>query len=159
MLYKGTDILEVAHKIELRGQAFYNKAAELVKEKAAKELLKDLAAKEASHAGFFKNLLDQLLKNQIIYHDDNEYQIIIQDFAQNHVFKDNIPDESFFTQEDSLKNIFQMALGFERDTITLFLEVGKHLDGINKTTVDQIIEEEKEHIAILHDSMRDFKLL
>lgn len=50
MIYKGTDILQVALKIELNGEQFYRKAAQSTTDKNVKELFGELAEEEAKHA-------------------------------------------------------------------------------------------------------------
>lgn len=149
MVYSGTELLQIALKIELNGELFYKKAAKAVNNDEVKKLFEHLASEETRHAAYFKKLRQQLESKQVIFYDTIETDMLVSDLANSHVFKKDNTIGSYENKLSDANEAIKLALQFENDTIAFFNEMGKNLSGEAQETVHKIIEEEKLHIRKL----------
>ncbi|OFX68526.1 MAG: hypothetical protein A2X12_01270 [Bacteroidetes bacterium GWE2_29_8] len=145
MIYNASDIILTALRIEKNGFNFYNHAQKKIEEVNIKNLLIELAKEEQRHADYFQTIEAELKKKQIIsYEFDTE--IIINYLADSHVFNKENMGEKLGNSINNAKEALDIALTFEKDTISFFTELGHNLEGEARNVINKIIDEERNHI-------------
>ena len=156
--FNPSEILEMAVQIERNGQKFYKKAAKILKEPDVKQFLLDLAEMEAKHEKIFKDMKAQLTESEKqvnVFDPDNEAVLYLQAMADGHVFQPNEDISAKLTGNESLMQIFKMAIQAEKDSIVFYIGLKDYVpDAASQKKVQKIIEEEKNHIVVLNDHLK-----
>lgn len=142
--YSALEVLEMAKNIEKGGMDFYKSQALKAKTKL-KELFLNLAVEEEEHLQTFVNWSKKLKEKRT---EDSEYlyeqevSAYLKALVQVAVFNSDFKVE---TVEDAL----QKAIQAEKDSILLYQEMAEHNQGKTKIILDELINEEKEHLTKL----------
>jgi rubrerythrin len=147
MYYSGQEIVEIAVRIEENGNAFYNAAAEKLKEtNDIKSLFLDLAEKELQHIAVFQKLLEKFEPEDydIIADDSSGY---VSHLAESHIFGKPESGVNLANTVKTSKEALEIAYKFENDSIDFYTELEKRAKTDSKRLIRQIIEEEMEHAA------------
>ncbi len=157
MNFNADDIFEMAQEMEREGAKFYGKAAENASCDTAREMLEELASMEDDHLTIFADMRSQLSAGETkstVFDPEGEAALYLQAFADGKVFDRSDSPESKLTGNESLDEIFRVAIGLERDSIAFYLGI-KHLVSaeVGKERLDAIIAEEMGHIRILSKGM------
>lgn len=152
-----SEVLQMAEEIERNGVKFYNDAAEKVREEKTRAVMLDLAEKEKEHERTFRTMREEFCGTEDVHTVDPEGEVAmhIQLMADTHVF--NLSKEaadSLATVQTPL-SVLKLAMGFEKDTIVFFQALKEAVTTKNKSKVELMIQEEREHIRILHDAMKN----
>lgn len=144
--YTGEEIVELAVAIEKEGKEFYDKALMHAKGYKLKEALIYLAREEEKHVVVFQKIGDKLVKefkpNESY---EGEYDAYLKSIVNSRSF--NVKNvEEIVKSLDTDKDILNFALGFEKDSILIFGEFKEFVNDTGKKIIDELIEEEKEHI-------------
>ncbi|MBN2135427.1 MAG: ferritin family protein [Acidobacteria bacterium] len=142
------EIFRLAIEIERNGARFYRNAAETVDNSELKMKFNELAQMEKAHEEKLTVLKNKLsgkgkpLAGDISLHDDN----FIRAFARTAVFNSPPEKQSF----DSDSKIISFAMEKEQESITYYEALKELLDGAqDKKIIQLLIDEEKEHLALL----------
>ncbi len=152
------ELIKIATNIELEGQAFYSKAAEVTTDPDAKKLFTELAEWEKTHYQSFQRLLDGVDKTEFeqIIDPHNEATLYLQAILGGDIFSQAAtPEELADNSPQGLNNIFRFALDREKDSIIFYSSIEKVYGNqdINHK-IDIIIGEEISHIRFLHDARK-----
>jgi rubrerythrin len=144
--YSINEVLEQAVQTEKLGYEFYASMAERFAEnEELKKLFDTLALKERSHEKRFSDLKDKVRDDKLV--DWNEVSKYLRVIVESEFFigkEKSLPSlEHVATVSDAVK----FALGFEKETLLYFYAVRDVVQ--EKNVVDEIISEEKSHIAWL----------
>ncbi|HTX89183.1 MAG TPA: ferritin family protein [Bacteroidales bacterium] len=137
--------MEIAVRIEENGNAFYNAAAEKLKQSGdIYSLLVELAEKELQHIAIFQKLLAS--------YEPEDYEIAADDasayvshLAESHIFGKPEAGVHLAQTVSTAKDALEIALKFENDSIDFYVELEKRAKSDSRRLIRQIIEEEKEH--------------
>ena len=150
-MFTSTEIFDLAMRIEENGEAFFRGAVKKMSEPTLKSLFEWLAEQEVKHREWFS-----------VKRDQAEMKIKPTDFekAGSGILQDILGDQSFSLKEadldhiSSVREILDLAIEFERDTI-LFFEVILSLvvDAATEKELKEIIAEEKLHIELLREKI------
>jgi len=157
--------IQMLATIEVRGEKLYKRLAELQTDQKVKDLFAGLAAEERQHVKDFLHL-SQVLEKEItpgpscsLENQDYLYGII-----DSHVLfrtdpeKESVIGPSFISINPSgalsVREAFELALRFERDSIITFQEVSDYVCDEGRTILKALIDQEKGHIRKI---MRQFK--
>ncbi|MDJ0765169.1 MAG: ferritin family protein [Myxococcota bacterium] len=143
------EILEVAVHIERTGSAYYRRAAKLVEDPAAKEMLTGLAKMEDSHELLFENMrADPGILSQLIGDPNGEAASYLHAFADDQVFP-AAPDPQI-QSGISLQDVLRHAISMELKSIAFYhgIQSAMRSDAQNQKIAD-IIREERQHVTIL----------
>jgi rubrerythrin len=141
-----------AERIEKAGQKFYSTLAIYEYNEKIKDLLIFLAGEEAKHVKVFENL-SNILKNDLLDADSysNDYLDYLNCIARTHLlFNIDIEDADF--KVDTARETLELALKFERDSITVFQEMLEVVGKNGKEVLKKLIEQEREHVLKLAHS-------
>jgi rubrerythrin len=151
--FTADEILAMAERIERNGALFYRKAAGLVKDAKVSKLLLDLAAWEEGHEKVFasmRHILKERERQPTTFDPEGETSLYLRAMADGHVFDLRIDPSDKLTGKESPKDILQMAIGQEKDSIIFYLGIKDMVsEAMGKDKIDEIIREEMSHIGFL----------
>jgi rubrerythrin len=152
-LLTGDEIIEIAARLEEKGEAFYSLAAKESTSAEVRGLFEDLAIQEQYHRRAFLQMGRDVV----------ELALSPEQWDQFQAFTDALLQQSFFGKPEGALNqaaeamdetvALQAALDFEKDTLLFFHELRDVVGGSQQQTVDRIIQEEKRHIQRLSDML------
>jgi rubrerythrin len=142
------EIYDLASRIEKNGEKFYREARKRVSNEGLKSILTRLADDEVKHEEFFRRK-----KAALVLKPENPEM----EEAASAILQGILGDQTFSLKEanpadlKTEKELIDLAVEFEKDTV-LFYEMLTPLAIRNETLkgLDEIIQEEKRHIEILH---------
>jgi len=157
IIFNAEEIFDIAIQIEKNGAEFYKKASENTEETQAKKILMDLVNMELAHEKIFISLKKELLKNETektVFDPYDELAQYLKAFADGHVFNLSNPTD-LLTGNESLNDVFKIAIQLEKDSIVLYLGMKELVPGdYGKDKIDKIIGQEMGHIRILSKQMQ-----
>ena len=145
MYYSGQEIIGIALRIEENGNAFYNAAAERVKESTdTRNLFLDLAEKEITHIAIFQKLASKFEAEDFDF-DAEEASAYIQNLADQHIFGKPEAGVNLASTVKTPKEALEIAYKFENDSVAFYTELEKRAKSDAKSLIRQIIGEEMQH--------------
>lgn len=159
--FNAFEVFEMAEQIEKNGVEFYQKAAENFKDSDAHNTLLELADWEKQHVATFvamKNELTEEQRQPVVFDPDDEAALYLQVIADGHVFNVKEGSSRLLTGKESLKDIYNTAIGMEKESV-VFYTILKDLvpADAGKDKVQTIIKEEISHIGILNLKLMDLE--
>ena len=152
--FNADEILAMAEQIERNGARFYRRAAGLVKDVAVSSLLQELASWEDVHQNVFASMRDTLKQGDLqptTFDPEDETSLYLHAMADGHVFDVRVDPADKLTGEESAKDILQLAIGQEKDSIVFYLGLRDMVPEVmGKEKIDEIIREEMRHIGFLN---------
>ena len=146
------EVLEMASRIEANGGRFYRKAAKL--HMSARDLLNEIARQEDMHQKVFVDMRRALTPSEQgemagdLYGDTDLY---LKAMVENQSFDINKDPSEFITGQESLADIFKIAVGLEKDSIIFYLGLKQLVPpAMGKDKIDAIVKEEMKHMAWLN---------
>lgn len=150
-LFSGGQVTDLAIRIERNGQAFYEAARETAQSEEARKVFEYLVGEEKKHLETFEGLLKDIELTRPAEQYEGEWDAYLAAAAEEHVFNEDALTKEIIDGISGQKDAIQFAIGFEKDSILLFYELGELVAGKNKEVVDRIVREEKEHLRILSE--------
>lgn len=148
IIFSVREIAEAAVEKEKRRRAFYAKVYELSTDQTMKDLFQFLTEEEDNHVVAFTQLRDSLPQKTRAEEYDEEMDAYMDSVIDDRLYS-RIDSVEFVEKAISSKNVFQLAIGFEKDAILYFREFLPFLTDVDRKIVESIIEEEKGHIRKL----------
>lgn len=154
--FNAGEVFTLAIKIEDNGRLFYEKAAAKPFPEMIQKLFQGLGKEEQGHKAIFQHLFNELppaTKSATIWDPDNELDKYLKMMADTHVFNRSASEiEAMLDNIDTAVAAIKMAMGFEKDTIVLFLEMEEACDSPeSREKIGQLVEEERKHLKKLGD--------
>lgn len=149
---KVENIIDMAVQIEKAGQKFYSTLAISECNKKIKDLLVFLADEEAKHIEAFEDL-SKTLKNDLLDADSysEDYLYYLNCIGRTHLlFNIDIKDAAY--KVGTARETLELALKFERDSITVFQEMMEVVGKSGKEVLKKLIEQERGHFLTLAHS-------
>ena len=142
------EIYDLAIQIEKNGEGFFREAEKKTSKPALKSLFLWLAEQEVKHSKWFM---------QKKASSKAESETLALDEMTSKMLKDILGDQRFSLGEveidhiKTVEDLLSIAIEFEEDTIIFFRMVRSLLDDDSMKGLDEIIEEETNHIQMLRD--------
>ena len=148
-LLTGDEILEIAMRLEEKGEAFYIAAAEEATTTEIKTLFDELAIQEQYHRRAFEQMGRDLVQLTLSDEQWEQFQSYAGVLLEQRVFgkPDGALGKVAGVQDE--REALQTALDFEKDTLQFFQELRGVVKGADQKTVDRIIGEEEHHVKRL----------
>ena len=150
-MFTSTEIFDLAIRIEENGEAFFRSAVKKIAEPSLKSLFEWLAEQEVKHKEWFTKRKDRA--EMMIAPSDLEK-------AGSGILQNILGDQSFSLGEadldrmSSVREILDLAIEFERDTILFFeMILSLIVDEATGTELKEIIAEENRHIELLREKV------
>lgn len=147
IIFSGRELLEIAIQIEKNGFTFYSKAAQMVSDTKAMELMEWLAQEEKKHIGRFQEILSRFSYEDMDMSPSEleEYTLYLKALADARVFTTELKAREAASGIKSEKDAINMAIEFEKDSL-LFLHAMKEM----VPAEDVFAVEELQHEEMLH---------
>jgi len=160
--FNADEILGMAEQIERNGARFYRRAAGLVKDAEVSNLLLELAVWEDGHEKAFasvRHILKERERMTKTFDPEDETSLYLRAMADGHVFDVRVDPADKLTGKESAKDILQMAIGQEKDSIVFYLGIKDMVSEVmGKDKIDEIIREEMRHIGFLNKQIGALKV-
>ena len=150
IIFAAREIAEAAVEKEKQRKGFYAAVYELSTNKEMKELFQFLTEEEDKHVAAFVRLRDNL-PVEIHSEEYNEDMEAYMDSVIDDRLYSHINSKEFVQKALNAKDVFRLAIGFEKDAILYFREFLPFLSESDRKVVEELIEQEKGHIRKLAD--------
>ncbi len=154
ILFDENEIFDIAIQIEKNGARFYKEAVEYdgIGDDVKKKLL-ELAAMEEGHERLFtsvkKSLKDHSLDN-VVFDPYDEASMYLGALADGHVFVGNMVPSEVIRSKNSMEDILEMALLFEKDSILFYTGMLTLLSSkLDQDRICKVVKEEMRHITCI----------
>ncbi|MBN1755874.1 ferritin family protein [bacterium] len=149
-LFRVSEVIETAVKIEKNGEEFYTMLREIADEDEVQEVFDFLANEEKKHIQIFEKMLEPLKKVEPQESYPGEYEGYLNSLAETHVFtRQDAGKIAAMEIQEPVEGI-ELALKFEEDSIRFFEGLGKFVPAADKAVVEALVKEEQKHIEILN---------
>jgi rubrerythrin len=143
--FRGSDIVEIAVRIEENGEHFYRYAMQLAKDEDAKKIFSNLADAELQHQKTFSRIFAAMDKDNPPETYDGEYAAYLHDYVDNKIiFKKGMLETELAKVKDTLAAI-DFAMQRELDSILYYHEIKRFVSANEHAVIDDVIEEERKH--------------
>ena len=156
ILFSASEIVTMAVEIEKNGMAFYNALAARSKNEKAKEIYTVLAAEEVKHQVTFKKILKDLKELELTASEEEEYNNYLGALTSSRVFRSDVDLEELLAEADTEIGAINMAIDAEKDSILFYYELLGQAISENSGAIEQVIKEEKTHMAKLINLREEF---
>jgi len=157
--YNADEILEMAIRIEANGRSFYLCAAELQSDDEMTSFFNKLAVMEEQHKKTFEKFRDELTADEKagqVYDPDGQASMYLAVMADTHGGEGDPQIAKTLTGEETLEDILRIALNLEKQSILFYLGLKDLVpQQWGKDKVDEVIDEEKQHVAQLSEVLRN----
>lgn len=155
------EILTVAETIERDGIDFYRQAARRFKDEELRKMLLLLADWERRHEEVFSAIRGELMKG----HEEGMTFDVSSYMSSNPLALKSLAwsatqskSKQEFSGDESKEEILELAMSRERNTIRFYYDLVGIVGGsMEKTKVNDVIEEEKRHVHILNRALKQLR--
>ena len=145
--YAGSEVLQMAVELEIKGKAFYDGVVGAVKDEKVRTIFQFLADEEVRHEKVFREMLADLepVSSPSPY-DDTELVLYFRSLIDRKIFPD---EQEGISMKKDLSNpaaAIRIALSLEKDAVLFFHELLPVTHEKDHQAVQRIIEEERDHI-------------
>ena len=158
--FNADEILKMAERAEANGAAFYRRAAELRPSGETEIATRfcQLAEMEDGHQKLFaamrKDLPDRM-REETAADPYMEAKLFLNTMADRHGGEGSPSVVDSLTGEESIEQILQTAIGLEETSIMFYIGLKDMVPTkLGKDHIDEIIGEEKGHIAVLAEELK-----
>ncbi|HOT76981.1 MAG TPA: ferritin family protein, partial [Candidatus Wallbacteria bacterium] len=121
----------------------------------ARDVFNFLAAEEEKHAGVFRKLLESVADYAPRYNYPGEYGQYLDGIASR--MSEAVKKSTAALGAKNFSDAVKVAMELEKISIEFYTDVKKQFEGDGAETVQQIINEEKGHLAKLESLCEDIK--
>jgi len=150
--FTGSEVIEMALKIEENGMKFYTDAFKAAKDETTKALFKKLAIEEGHHIKIFTDMKD-LVKDEYVSEGFDPYiteaSEYLRSMADSEVFKSPGDGGKFAGEIANPGEVLDFAIGMEKDSLVFYGEYEKVIVDKDKAVLNALIEQEEEHLETL----------
>ena len=148
-LLTGDEIIEIAMRLEEKGELFYNAAAEKATTAEIRTLFGELAIQEQYHRRAFQQMGRDLVQQTLSDEQWDQFQAYAGALLNQRILDkpEGALGKAAGVQDE--RDALQAALGFEKETLQFFHELRGVVKGADQQTVDRIIGEEEHHVQRL----------
>ena len=144
-VFKGSDIVEFAVRIEENGENFYRYAIQLAKDEETKKIFENLAEAERHHKRIFEKIFAVMEKSNPPETYDGEYAAYLHNYVDgNIIFKKDVMDAELAKVKDVLAAI-DFAIHRELDSILYYHEIKQFVPTSEHGVIEEVIAEERKH--------------
>ena len=156
--FSASEIVQIGIQIEKNGKDFYDAVTESSQRDKVKEVFKFLAKEEEKHIRIFSDILSGFEKYEPSEAYTDEYFSYLKALSDTYVFtKENKGREIARNVKDDIKAI-DLGIGFEKESILLYLEMKNLVWEEGKAIIDKLIEEERSHLRKLTEIKTGFEM-
>jgi rubrerythrin len=150
VVFSAREIVEAAVEKERKRRGFYATVADLSANSEMKALFQFLKEEEDRHVAAFTKIRDRLPRQDFPDEYNEDMQAYMDSVIDDRLYS-NIDSKTFVQEAINAKNVFRLAIGFEKDAILYFREFLPYLSTHDQDVISELIEQEKGHIRMLAD--------
>ncbi|MFH1458429.1 MAG: ferritin family protein, partial [Candidatus Omnitrophota bacterium] len=147
-LFHISEVVDMGIEKEKKRRDFYDLAAKSFQEEEAKKLFLRLRDWEVTHIKKFTEIKESLGENESSESYPGELSAYMRSLVDDKLYNQATPAE-FSKNVKTVLEAIQYALGFEKDAILFFSELKSYTSDTHKEVIQQLIDEEKQHIIYL----------
>jgi rubrerythrin len=151
-MYSSEEIIEIAVRVETNGEQFYTESARKA-EGELKRLFNFLAEQEGMHMLKFESLR-KYARDFVLPSDWVEIEPYLNTIVESAFFIGNEKSLVRATQAKDPAKLLEFALQFEKETLLFFNEIKGFANEASRGVVAQIVGEEKRHIIMISDLIK-----
>ncbi len=159
--FNADEVFEMGMDVEKNGEAYYRKAAGLVKDEKVKEVFLHLMQEEQKHLEIFRKLRDSLPpKSSLPTVEDPEGQegMYLDALVKSRLFNNVHEAEQLAESVNDEIEALSAALTFEKDTILFFqMMKGMTREDLGAAKIDMLIAEERKHVIKISEAIKEAK--
>jgi rubrerythrin len=147
-MFKPSEILQFAIRIEDNGELFYRGAAKKVDLQEVKDLFEGIADEEVKHKRTYEKMLSTVESYQPPESYPGEYFEYLRAYADNHIF----PPEKMKKEIETVttaERALDFAIARELESILYYQELKNIVPEYERSKIDAIIDEERRHYVKL----------
>lgn len=148
-LLTGDEIIEIAIRLEERGEAFYLEAAKSATTASVRLLFEDLAEQERYHRRAFQRMSRDVVELSLSPDQWEQFQAYAGALLQQNLFDRPQGALSHASEVTDEEEALQTALDFEKETLLFFHGLSDAVRGPGQQVVERIVQEEKRHVQRL----------
>jgi rubrerythrin len=148
-LLTGDEIIEIAVRLEERGETFYRAAAKKATAPDVVALFQELAVQEQYHRRAFQQMGEDMVELALSDEQWDQFQAYTGALLEQSFFGKPDGALSQATEAEGEREALQAALGFEEETLGFFRQLRNVVRGVEQKVVDRIIREEEQHMRRL----------
>ena len=148
-LFRGSEIVDIAVRIEQNGYRFYTEFQNSLDAKAAKDVFGYLAGEEKKHEETFSQMLSGVGSYEPPESMQTDYDLYMQAIAESHIFSNDATVELIARSAKNVDEALKIGISFEKDSILFFQEMLDYVPESQHKTIKRLIGEEKKHLAKL----------
>lgn len=150
-MFKIVEIMDLGIEKEKRRRDFYDIASKKFENKELTELFTKLRDWEDGHVRKYTAIREKVAEEEVKDEEyEGEFESYVKAFIDDYLSQDMTP-ESFSEKFKEAVDAVEYAKGFEKNAILFFMELAKYLEGHNKEVIEQLKDEEKQHLAYLEN--------
>lgn len=152
--FNAIEVFEIAERIERNSVNFYLKAAEAVSDENLSAILLSLSEFEKEHEKIYANMRKQIStkeRNITAFDPGNEMALYLHKIADSQIFNPGKAPAEQLKDKGTIEDILNFAIQSEKEKIIFYLGLKNYVPTpAGKNKVDEIIQEEMNHIAELN---------
>jgi rubrerythrin len=148
IIFSAREIAEAAVEKEKKRKGFYATVTALSTGKEMKDLFQFLTDEEDKHVTAFMQIRDNLPVEAQAEEYNEDMEAYMDSVIDDRLYAD-IDSKEFVQKAIDAKDVFRLAIGFEKDAILYFREFLPFLSDSDQKIVEELIEQEKGHIRKL----------
>ena len=156
--FNADETFEMAERIERNGAKFYRIAAESATEPAFRTRLLALADWEDQHERTFAAMRAELTEEErrpTVFDPDDENALYLAAMADRNVFDTSTDPAEILSGKETMADILKIAVGREKDSVVFYIGMRPYVpERLGTAKVDDIVQEEMGHIALLSQELR-----
>ncbi|MFH0826267.1 MAG: ferritin family protein [Candidatus Omnitrophota bacterium] len=143
-----SEVVDMGIEKEKKRRDFYDLVARSFQDEAAKKLFLRLRDWEVAHIKKFTEIKESLGEEESAESYPGELSAYMRSLVDDKLYNQVTPQE-FSQNVKTVLDAIQYGLGFEKDAILFFSELKSYASDTHKEVIQQLIDEEKQHIIYL----------
>jgi rubrerythrin len=157
-LFKASEMLDMAVRIEQQGLKFYEACLASQGNPKAREVFRYLMDQEKEHARVFSHMKAELRDDYALPESyPGEMQHYMEAFVKGEVFEDPAQAEKKTTEMSDPLDAIDFGLDIEKASILFYSRMKPYVRDSESRNVDRIIAEEQEHVRRLLSLRNDIQ--
>jgi rubrerythrin len=150
VIFSAREIVEAAVEKERKRRGFYAQVSDLSTNEDMQKLFQFLTEEEDRHVAAFTKIRDSLPQERYSEEYSEDMQAYMDSVIDDRLYAD-IDSKEFVQKAITARNVFRLAIGFEKDAILYFREFLPYLSEPDRSVIVELVEQEKGHIRMLAD--------
>ncbi|MBN2415217.1 ferritin family protein [bacterium] len=156
-LLKVVDVVMIGIEKEKARRDFYERVARHFSDDAEmKDLFTKLRDWEAAHIRTFQAIADTVDETAMVESYPGELQAYMDALVEDKLYRD-VDSGSFAGNIQSPVDALEYGIVFEKDAILLFMELTAMVQTEEKKAIEELIEEERQHVVQLTKMLRKYQ--